>query len=75
MSKFKTMFYDRSTGTEFTMAWANEDHYRKGKVFLDELTGGSVHRYQPGRPDFYILETEAQCMAMLEFRKRLREGQ
>ncbi len=75
MSKFKTMFYDRSTGTEFTMPWADEEQYRKGKAFLDDLTGGSVTRHQPERPDFYILETEAQCMALLEFRKRLRDAQ
>lgn len=73
--EFVTEFYDRSTGTNFTMAWTNEVEYLRGKIFLDALTGGSIGRTaNPDRPDFYILETEEQCMAMLDFRRKLREG-
>jgi hypothetical protein len=74
MARFKTTFYDYSTGVEFTMPWPNEEQYLKGKTFLDELTSGSAIRRQPDQPDYYVLETEQQCKALLEFRKRLREA-
>ena len=74
MPKYLTEFYDRSTGTVFQMRWPDERQYLLGKAFLDELTGGSVGKAaNPDWPDFYILETEQQCMEMLEFRRSLRE--
>lgn len=73
MKTFKTTFYDYSTGVEFTMSWPDEMQYRKGKAFLDKLTAGIMTSQHPDRPDFYILETEQQYMALIEFRKRLQE--
>jgi hypothetical protein len=76
MAQFFTEFYDRATGTHFKMAWADEQQYLLGKAFLDRLTGGSYGTIEsdPDKPDHYILETAEQREAMLEFRRRLREG-
>jgi hypothetical protein len=74
MAKFITEFYDRATGCHFAMAWADEQQYLAGKAFLDELTDGCVARYSADRPDLYILETEEQREAMLEFRRQVREA-
>lgn len=72
MAFFKTTFYDYATGVEFSVTWPTERQYLSAKAFLDELTGGSVHRSDPEQPDFYILENEQQREAMLDFRKRMR---
>jgi hypothetical protein len=57
MPEFLTEFYDRSTGVNFFLGWADEQQYLAGKAFLDRLTGGSVGRTaNPDWPDFYILE-------------------
>ncbi len=73
MRRFKTIFYNYTSGVEFTMSWANEQEYLEGKGFLDALTGGSIGRHKLDQPDFYILETREQFDAMLEFRRKLRE--
>ena len=72
MPKLQTEFYDRASGCQFRVTWMSEQHYREGKAFLDQLTGGSFGRVpEPDGPDFYILETRQQLEAALGFKRKL----
>lgn len=74
MRKFKTTFYDRATGVEFSVLWENQEQFARGIAYLNGLTGGSYGtiKSDPDRPDLYVLETEQQRDAIFEFRRRMR---
>lgn len=75
MPNFKIDIYNRATGVQMTIRWANEDEYQLGKKFLTDLgasCGNSSDRRE-GKPAFFYLENQQQLEALYEFRRSLRE--
>jgi hypothetical protein len=72
MSKFKTEFYNASSGVVFTVAWDSEEEYLLGKAFLQKLVGGPAGRADLDQPDFYYFENDQQRDALYAFRKTLK---
>ena len=75
MSELIMDFYNYRTGVVFTLRWRNEEEYRQGKAFLNELLGpgGGVGVDEPGRVPSYYLENEQQHDALMDFRRTLRQ--
>lgn len=77
VSNYRMQFYTRHNGIQMTLVWPNEREFRLGQQFLQDIAGGptSAEKYHPDDPDFYYLTTEAQYDALLEFRRKLRNGE
>jgi hypothetical protein len=74
MRRFEMEIYTAHDGIEMTIAWANEEEYRLGQVFLKDMAGGPCggSEFDPDRPEFYYLETKQQLDALYDFSRDLR---
>ena len=59
-------------GVETTVIWKTEQHYRAMAIFLKKMLGESADRLrEPGKPEFYYIETGQQWDALCDFAERL----
>jgi len=76
MSTLTIDFYSAESGVQFTLEWRNEAEYVLGTEFLKSLLGDeaglSVH--ETGSVPFYYLKNDQDRDALLDFRRKLREG-
>src|ERR1043165_131296 len=57
--------YNESNGVVTHLTWRTEETYRAVAAFLKNLPGqGGLIPGDPGRPEFYIVETEQQMDAL-----------
>lgn len=77
MSKFKMEIYMQPTGVVATYDWHTEQDFQRVQAFLLDLLGpGGRSGRDPGRPEFYYMETEQQQQAFHDFAtERRRPGQ
>jgi hypothetical protein len=75
MSNLKMDIYNRATGVQMTIGWANEEEYQLGKKFLTDLGAGcgSSSDRREQKPAFFYLENQQQLETLYEFRRSLRE--
>ena len=76
MSNYRTEIYTQHNGVQMTLVWPNEREFWLGQQFLQDMAGPtSTTRRHPDDPEFYYLTTEAQFEALLEFRRKPRDGE
>ena len=73
MSRFKSEYYNSSSGVVVTLVWGSEEEYNLGSAFLRELAGEPMKPVgRPNAPDFYYLKTKQQATALYAFLRQLK---
>ncbi len=75
MSNLNMRIITEATAFGMTIAWTDEQEYQLGKKFLTDI--GARCRQSADvagdEPEYFYLETEQQYLALLNFRRSLRE--
>jgi hypothetical protein len=64
--------YNESNGVVTHLTWRTEEAYRAVAAFLKKLPGqGGLIPGDPGKPEFYLVETQEQMDALWDFARTL----
>jgi hypothetical protein len=72
MPDLEMLIYNGTNGIETTIGWKTEQHYQAAAAFLKKLLHETdVRAREPGRLEFYFIDTQEQMDALWGFARAL----